>query len=153
MFGIVDSIGCTIGNTILSTSLLTPIVILPLPLPPLHLITFSTFLSSHNSIVSTIPYPPTLHHRGLANIEAYFIATQIIFPAILWLLDFLLTPYFLARLIGLFITSYTTQTLLVRYSFILYVALRGSIYVTEKLCNYVMGLYNEIRDSRYLVGE
>ena len=67
--------------------------------------------SLHRSSQPLSPHPPShpTHHptllphqfddhvyiifpRGLANIEAYFIASQIICPAILWLLDFLLTP-------------------------------------------------------------
>ena len=48
--------------------------------------------------------------------------------------------------------AYAVQTALVRHSFALYAALRVSAVATDKVCGYVAGLYNEIRDSRYLVG-
>ena len=91
VYGIVDLIGCTIGNTILSTSLLIPIVILPLPLPPLHLITFSTFLSSHNSIISTIPSHTSpqgsgqywgLFHRYTDHLPCHSLATRLPFNSL-----------------------------------------------------------------------
>jgi E3 ubiquitin-protein ligase MARCH6 len=93
-----------------------------------------------------------VYNRGLVNIEARFILLQIIVPTVLWLLDFLLVPYFFARLAAVFVPSYALQTRIVRYSFAAYLALRASIFLADKLCGSVTGLYNEIRDSRYLVG-
>jgi len=90
--------------------------------------------------------------RGLAGIDARYITVEIIVPAVLFLLDFLLTPFFVARVAGLFVSSYAVQTALVRHSFALYAALRVSAVATDKVCTYVASLYNEIRDSRYLVG-
>jgi hypothetical protein len=90
--------------------------------------------------------------RGVANIELKFITFEIIIPTITWLLDFLLIPYFISRLICYFITSYTIQTIIVRYSFLVYFVLRITVFVSKKMYISLEALHNEMRDTRYLVG-
>jgi E3 ubiquitin-protein ligase DOA10 len=90
---------------------------------------------------------------GVGNLDALYIYTHIIGPVTIYLLDFTLLPYFFAKCICLFTTSYATQTMLVRQSFPLYLLLRLMIVIGRKLYQYIVTLHDEIRDSRYLLGK
>ena len=91
-------------------------------------------------------------NRGVANVEARFILFDIITPILIWLSDFLFIPYFLSRLLSLFIDSYETQSLMVRFSFLIYFFLRIFNEFSKVILKNVMMLHDSIRDSRYLVG-
>ena len=90
---------------------------------------------------------------GVGNLDALYIYSHIIGPVTIFLLDFTLLPYFFAKCICLFTTSYATQTMLVRQSFPLYLLLRFLIVIGRKLYQYIVTLHDEIRDSRYLLGK
>jgi hypothetical protein len=77
---------------------------------------------------------------GVGNLDALYIYTHIIGPVTIYLLDFTLLPYFFAKCICLFTTSYATQTMLL-------------IVIGRKLYQYIVTLHDEIRDSRYLLGK
>jgi hypothetical protein len=74
-------------------------------------------------------------------------------PMIAQLLDYLCIPYFLSRVLGLILdSSYQTKTLLVRYSFLAYFAFRISLLAAAYVYGIFKRWYNDIRDSRYLIG-
>lgn len=91
--------------------------------------------------------------QGAAALDAYFVFTSIICPICIALADMLITPYFLARVAGaLFTTSYAVQTALIRLSFLAYFLLSLLVHACSQLHRHLVVVYNEIRDSRYLVG-
>jgi len=90
---------------------------------------------------------------GAANVDLIAAMRTEVLPVILMLLDLLATPYFIARLAGAALTTcYGTQTLIVRYSFVSYFCLYVSAYAFGAVHEQLRRVYNEIRDSRYLVG-
>jgi hypothetical protein len=93
---------------------------------------------------------------GVLKVDAWFITFSIIIPITTSLLDFLLTPYFMAKAAGCFIESYTDQTLVVRYSFIVYFMVRVAVYILPQLSWYCfknfVALCDMIRDKKYLLG-
>lgn len=90
---------------------------------------------------------------GVGDLDALYIVTHIIGPVTIWLLDFLLVPYFFAKCLCFFTTSYATQTMLVRQSYPFYLVLRALILIARKLYLFILKLHDEIRDSRYLLGK
>lgn len=91
-------------------------------------------------------------NMGLEGINMTYIIIHIISPIMLYLSDFLVIPFFISKLISYFISSYTIQTLLVRYSFLFYLVFRLLFKLTIVAYGYLIVLYNEIRDTRYLLG-
>ena len=89
---------------------------------------------------------------GLERINLIEISTTILFPIIIWLLDFLLIPFFIARCLCYFTDSYTLQSVIVRYSFHVYQTLRIGYAAVCVFHWKLASLYNEIRDTRYLIG-
>ena len=85
-------------------------------------------------------------------LDLRLIVTSFIWPMTMKLLDYLCTPYFIARLLGLFITSYRAKTLLVRLSFLSYFAARVSFLISDYIHKNLVKWYNDLRDSRYLIG-
>jgi len=91
--------------------------------------------------------------QGFMHVDALFVTNEIIFPALLFLCDYLLIPYFLGRLAGLVIeNSYESKTFLVRFSFLTFVFLRILLSILASSYKAFQKLHNDIRDSRYLVG-
>ena len=91
-------------------------------------------------------------HRVL---DVKLILLGCVFPITVILLDFLCIPYFLARFFGLLFlppTSYQAKTLMVRFSFVTYFALRVLYMVWGVLFDQAKKWYNDLRDSRYLIG-
>ena len=85
--------------------------------------------------------------------DIVFICREILAPIFIALADFVVVPYFFARMGGLiFNFSYEVKSLLVRYSFVLFAFLRVVAHSCCDLVTFVTRLHNEIRDSRYLVG-
>lgn len=89
---------------------------------------------------------------GLEQLETIYIATHIVIPVIIWSLDFLLIPYFISKCLCCFVSSYTYQSLLVRYSYSIYSMIRIGLFFGQKLYKNMIRLHDEMRDSRYLVG-
>jgi hypothetical protein len=78
---------------------------------------------------------------------------DVVVPVTIKLLDLLVTPFFIARVLGAVLTSsYGLQTFLVRHSFAAYLASQLAGHVCGALKRQLRAVYEEIRDSRYLVG-
>lgn len=90
--------------------------------------------------------------RGFAQFDAATTLRRVIVPVVARLLDFLLVPYFLARLACLFLQSYLLRTVLVRFSIHIYITVRVLIFAARHVYLYLTTLHNELRDSRYLIG-
>lgn len=88
---------------------------------------------------------------GLVKSDFKFIALSVIAPITLWLLDFLITPYFFAKVLSHFTDSYETQTLLVRYSWAVYIVFRVLMVLIGRVYAEMKKLHDSIRDSRYLL--
>lgn len=88
---------------------------------------------------------------GLVNSDFRFIALSVIAPITLWLLDFLIVPYFFAKVLSHFTDSYETQTLLVRNSWAVYIALRIGMVLLRRGYGEMLKLHDSIRDSKYLL--
>ena len=91
-------------------------------------------------------------NAGLENINMVYITSNIILPIIIWLLDFFLVPYFISKCLSCFTSSYANQTLLVRYSYYIYLMMRIGIFAGKGVYKELVALHDEMRDSRYLVG-
>lgn len=90
---------------------------------------------------------------GFEKSDSMFILTSIILPVTFWLLDFLLTPYFIARLMCYFTSSYALQTNLVRYSYVTYLIVRALHKLSKIVYGRLMILHDDVRDSKYLLGQ
>jgi E3 ubiquitin-protein ligase MARCH6 len=89
---------------------------------------------------------------GFTRINAIFILREVMIPLIIILLDPIMFPYFIGRSISVFLVSYQHKTILIRYSYLFYFAIRVVYYVYKYVRGLLSRLHNEIRDSRYLVG-
>jgi hypothetical protein len=90
---------------------------------------------------------------GFVGIDLTFILGEIMTPIFLFILDRLVIPFFLARSLGLCITqSYSTRTIIMRFSFLMYFSLRVLVVAGKYLKVYIAKTHTEILDSRYLVG-
>lgn len=85
-------------------------------------------------------------------LDIKLIVFSFLAPVIVQLLDYLCIPYFLSRLLGLMCKSYQIKTLLVRFSFVTYFALRMSLIAAAYVYGILKKWHNDIRDSRYLIG-
>lgn len=90
--------------------------------------------------------------RGFAQFDATHTLKMVVLPTILALMDFVAVPFFAARLCTMFLPSYMWRTLVVRFSYHTYIALRLCAHLATRLVEYLVRLHNEIRDSRYLIG-
>jgi hypothetical protein len=90
--------------------------------------------------------------RGFAQFDAGTTLFKVVLPVTATLLDFLLVPYFLARVACLFVQSYLLRTVLVRFSIHIYIVMRVLIFAVRHVYTYLTTLHNELRDSRYLIG-
>jgi len=90
--------------------------------------------------------------QGLTRIDTVFILTDIICPIVINMLDLLIIPYFIARIFCFMIQSYSVQTLIIRFSFLVYVLVKLIQYGFGTLHSFLVKVHNEIRDSRSLVG-
>ena len=79
--------------------------------------------------------------QGILNIDPYYILTELIIPIVIICLDYLLTPYFISRIVCIYILSdsYYQQTLVTRFSFIVYFILRQVMYMYYM---YILYVYN-----------
>jgi len=92
-------------------------------------------------------------NAGLLRLDLWAAVRDVVVPVTVTLLDLLVTPYFIARVLGaLLTTSYGLQTFLVRHSFAAYMASQLAGHVCGALKRQLRAVYEEIRDSRYLVG-
>lgn len=91
-------------------------------------------------------------NRGFVNFDGNFVCFQILVPVMIALLDALLVPFFVSRLLCTVVESYQTQTLLVRMAFPSYFLVRILAVVGVRVYVALAKLHNEIRDSRYLLG-
>ena len=90
--------------------------------------------------------------RGFELFDAKHALNSIVFPVVLILLDLLLVPHFLARAACAFVPSYTNRTLMMRYCYHAYIALRLTVFAVHHVVVTLVKLHNEVRDSKYLVG-
>ena len=90
---------------------------------------------------------------GMENFDSVFIITSILSPITFWLLDFLLVPYFIARLLCYFTSSYALQTSLVRNSYGTYLLVRVLYKLAKIAYVRLMKFHDEVRDSKYLLGQ
>lgn len=91
--------------------------------------------------------------RGFLGVEFFVILRNIILPIIVALLDMILIPYFVARMICLASDwNYLQRSLIVRFSFACYVGMRACWFGLVSLKTKILSMHNEIRDSRYLLG-
>lgn len=90
--------------------------------------------------------------RGIVLFDATNCIQRIILPVMVVLLDFLLVPYFTARVACMFIQSYFLRVILVRYCYHTYIVIRALCYLVYSLTTYLIALHNEIRDTKYLIG-
>ena len=93
-----------------------------------------------------------LYDQGVTNIDLRFVFLDILLPLVLLCSDHLLVPYFLSRTICFYIRSYELQTLVTRYSFLIYFLIFKVFDSVKAGLSYFHGLYNQVRDSRYLIG-
>lgn len=98
-----------------------------------------------------------MFNDGLSRVDLPFILRELIAPAFISILDYLLVPYCVAVGIGrlsqltLRPLSYAVQTLILRYSYISFLSLKCMMYIMTGLWQYLHKIYNDIIDSRYLV--
>lgn len=90
--------------------------------------------------------------QGVTNIDLHFVFLDILSPLMVMCLDHLLVPYFLSRTICFYIQSYEMQTIVTRYSFLIYFLIFKLFDSVKAAFNYFRGFYNQVRDSRYLIG-
>jgi hypothetical protein len=91
--------------------------------------------------------------RGFERIDFTFTMVQVTLPVFVFLLDHLLIPYCLARLVGLlFLESYMLRSLIMRYSFAVYLIVRLLFRSYGFIKAKLIKLHNDIHDSRYLLG-
>lgn len=98
---------------------------------------------------------------GFANIDIYYIVKEIFIPIILNLMDMIIFPFAISKIIIILMLncgieelniSYETQNLIVRFSYVGYVVFLVIKNLLKKCYKNLVNVYNEIRDSRYLVG-
>ena len=85
-------------------------------------------------------------------LDVKLIVTSFVWPVTLKLLDYLCTPYLIARVLGLFVSSFIVRTLLVRLCFLAYFAAQILLVGALHAHKYLNKWYNDLRDSRYLIG-
>ena len=93
-----------------------------------------------------------LFDQGVTNIDIRFVFLEILIPLVIMCLDHLLVPYFVSRTICFYIPSYETQTIVTRYSFLVYFMIFKLFDSMTAVFIYFGGLYNQVRDTRYLIG-
>lgn len=91
---------------------------------------------------------------GILALDPSYILLELIFPIVIICLDYLLTPFFISRLMCLFIysDSYYQQTIVTRFSFLAYFILRQVFKLLVAGMSHIRALHNSVRDARYLVG-
>lgn len=108
-----------------------------------------------SGLFGDIPLRTQFEHvliRGFAQFDAATTFNKVVVPVTATLLDFVLMPFFLSRLVGMKLQSYQMRTLAARYSIHGYIALLALWKGLRATWTYVNSLHNEIRDSRYLIG-
>ena len=89
---------------------------------------------------------------GFANFNTAFIITQVLVPLLVPLLDALLVPFFVSRLLCVFVQSYHTQTLISRYVYLAAVGLCLLGWLLRAAVSHLGKVYEQLVDSRYLLG-
>ena len=94
-------------------------------------------------------------NEGLSRIPFNFIFIELMVPALVVWLDTLLIPYFLGSTVGYLLKDkyldYFWRNILLRYSYLMYMAQKAVVYLYHHLAAYATKTYNEIRDSKYLL--
>jgi hypothetical protein len=92
--------------------------------------------------------------NGIANINFRMILLEVIWPIFKYFGDVYFVSYFMSRSVGflLFFSSYKTRNMLVRFSFACFVFLRILWKGILLMRVHVAKVYNEVRDSKYLIG-
>lgn len=93
-----------------------------------------------------------VYDAGVTNIDLHFAFFEIIIPLTFICLDHLLVPFFVSRTMCFYIQSYATQTIVTRYSFLAYFLFFKLFDGLKIVFKYLVGVYNQVRDSRYLIG-
>jgi hypothetical protein len=91
-------------------------------------------------------------HLGIERIDVAFIFGEVITPIALQLLDQLLVPYFLGKLVGLFFADYLLKSCLMRFAYVAYLAFRLLCRMAAFVVRLIVRIHNEFRDARYLLG-
>ncbi len=96
-------------------------------------------------------------NEGLGRLTFAFIFHELTTPALLVLGDVTLVPFFVgvsaARISGFFGVDYAIYNGILRYSYLFILLLRFSFYCASYIAAYATKIYNDIRDSKYLVAE
>ena len=96
-------------------------------------------------------------NEGLERLPFAFIFYELTSPAVFALGDFTLVPYFLgvsaARVSGYFGVKYAIHNCIVRYSYLCMLFVKLSLHCASYIAAYTTKIYNDIRDSKYLVAE
>eukprot|EP00428_Durinskia_dybowskii_P073574 CAMPEP_0170412666 /NCGR_PEP_ID=MMETSP0117_2-20130122/31099_1 /TAXON_ID=400756 /ORGANISM="Durinskia baltica, Strain CSIRO CS-38" /LENGTH=1434 /DNA_ID=CAMNT_0010670389 /DNA_START=607 /DNA_END=4911 /DNA_ORIENTATION=+ len=90
--------------------------------------------------------------RGFAQFDAKVTMQRVVVPVTLFLLDLLLMPYALASCACAFTQSYQVRTILLRYCYHANIAAQLLGFGTHRTITALVKLYNEVRDSKYLIG-
>jgi hypothetical protein len=91
--------------------------------------------------------------RGFAHFDFWHFMKQVFLPVTIPLLDMVCFPFFLARFAGIFFPeNYVLRTALVRFSLHGWMVLRLLYSGMKNVIQRVISFYQEIRDTRYLVG-
>ena len=91
---------------------------------------------------------------GFERIDLFFVLQEVIGPILTQLLDHLLVPLCLSKVIGaaLFPADYFRRSIILRFSFLIYFGLIMALRVLKLALFTVIRIHNEFRDSRYLLG-
>ena len=90
--------------------------------------------------------------RGFAQFDAKVTMQRVVVPVTLFLLDLLLMPYALASCACAFTQSYQVRTILLRYCYHANIGAQLLGFGTHRTITALVKLYNEVRDSKYLIG-
>lgn len=92
--------------------------------------------------------------QGFERFQPYFALKDIILPVYLYLLDFVLIPFFASRFLALYLYtgSYLHQTICARYAHLVYVGLFAVKYLGLELYHWLVRVHNDIRDTTLLEG-
>lgn len=89
---------------------------------------------------------------GFQRIDIQYIFQEIISPVAILVMDLLAFPYTTGKLFSLFSESYSTRSLIMRYSFITFLSLVVAFHAAFYMAKLVKHMHDEFRDSRYLLG-
>ena len=90
--------------------------------------------------------------QGVVRLDTMLVLREVIWPVVLELGDYLITPFCVSRTLCLFLVEdYYTKTLIMRFAPLAYLVMRGLLSVLRGAASSVHSLYCEIRDEKYLL--